>query len=178
MTALSDGSFETGVFQDNLFLTYDSAAITSRTNGTNIDLVISDVYARTGANALRITVGGAGGAKRAGLAIPIQPGQYGNCEFYYKKAGAQTGTMYTTHTFARLETDGNGVPVVKKLMWPPCANNEIVFAADPVDWTKNTSQKTTNVRAPAWATHYVVEIALDGVNAGDLYFDDFVMTVQ
>jgi len=172
---LADGSFELASIVDNFFISADTAAITDRTNGANIDLALSSAHARTGSKSLQATTG-SGGWARFAVAVPIKPGAVCNYECYYKKPGAETGRVFFTDHHAILGVNADGVPTI---MHKSSAISTRVanFTSEAVDWTMAYGIHTC-IRSPHWATHYVVEVVMHELKNANLYIDDFVISVM
>lgn len=173
---LADGGFEAGVslLVDDIFIVADSVAITNRTNGTNIDLDTSIAEANTGTQSLLVTKAGAAGtAAKFAIAVPVRSGSHPAWQGFVRKAGAQTGTLRITNAWALMRVNGDGVPTVGRSV--DIATQTITFTAAAAPWTKYTNGEPT-IRTPAWATHFLVTFDLNDMAAGNLYFDDFIIT--
>lgn len=168
---LGDGGFELATVID-AFIESDTAAITARTVGANINLTTSATHARTGAKSLKAakTFGG-GSACIFSLCATLSKNQpIVNYAGYYKKPNAGTGDVYITHSFVKVVQDAGIDVVVKSLV---VGTTSVTFTAAAVDWTLLQSGEPT-VHAPEWATHYTVQVNMDGfVGPDDIYFDDF-----
>jgi hypothetical protein len=176
MNRLADGGFEQTSVVDEVFIYADTAGITDRVTGANIALTTSTTEFRSGARSLKAQKTG-GGASNADfiIAIPIQHGAHPAMQLWYRKPGAQTGTMYIDTAFARLGVNGSGVPVVIYKA-ASISSVPVVFSAAAVAWTVSENGEPS-LRAPAWATHFIVIVNLTSfVGAGPVYFDDVLLT--
>ena len=173
---LADGGFEQTTVRDDVFVYIDTAAITSRTDGANIDLSTSTAQARTGSRSLRFDkVGGAFSDSDFIIAAPVRHGSHPAARLYYRKPGAETGTMFVDTAFARLGVNGSGVPVVLHKA-ASIASVQVTFTSAAVGWTEVVSAEPTE-RTPAWATHFIIIFNLTQfVGPGAVYFDDVLIT--
>lgn len=172
---LADGGFELANIVDNWFITADTQSVTSRTNGTNIDLALSSAHARTGSKSLQVTTG-SGAQARFAVAVPIKPGAVCNYECYYKKPGAETGRVFFTDYHAILGVNADGVPTIMHKS-SAISTRTANFTSGAVDWTMAYGIHTC-IRSPHWATHYVVEVDLDEFRNASFYIDDFIISVM
>jgi hypothetical protein len=103
------------------------------------------------------------------ILVPISKGSLPGWELYYKKAGAQTGSMGYSYGFCKKALDDVEFEKIT------VGSNSVVFTSSAVDWTriKNNSDRP---RCPMWATHMFIDINLFSMYAGDLFFDDIVVT--
>ncbi|HPU62239.1 MAG TPA: glycosyl hydrolase family 28-related protein [Bacillota bacterium] len=172
---LADGGFELANIVDNWFITADTQPVTSRTNGTNIDLALSSAHARTGSKSLQVTTG-SGAQARSAVAVPIKPGAVCNYECYYKKPGAETGRVFFRDYHAILGVNADGVPTIMHNS-SAISTRTANFTSGAVDWTMAYGIHTC-IRSPHWATHYVVEVDLDEFRNASFYIDDFIISVM
>ena len=165
-----DGGFEQTTPQD-VFITSDTAAITSRLTGTDIQLASVAANPRSGSRSLKMTkVFDGGSACGFAFVAPLKAGKrYAGTRVWYAKYGSQTGTMYISYYFAAVR-DSTTTPQIVKL--GSLATTTITFTSSTVAYTAVTGGFDLG-KAPAWATHIVMSVNADGVGAGDLYFDDF-----
>lgn len=168
---LTDGGFEGATVLDAI-ITADSAAITSRTVGTNINLTTSVTYARTGARSLKVakTFGG-GSACQFMLIVPLsRMGSLCHSLGYYKKPGAGTGNVFISTGYTSLQINaGVELPVQSVIT----GTETVTFTAAAVDWTATQSGEPST-SAPSWATHFFVAVNMDSfVGPDSIYFDDF-----
>jgi hypothetical protein len=175
---IKDGSFEGATITSNVFISGDTAAITDRLNGTNIDLVLDATpgMARTGSKCLKATTG-AGATGKFAFICPVTPGGLGNHELYYKKPGSETGDITISGYYGVIDYNADGVPTYLTRT-AAIHTDSVTFTSAAVDWT--IIEGTYNIagkRAPAWATHYIVEIDMDAFPSADLYIDDVNMAV-
>jgi hypothetical protein len=166
-----DGGFEQSTPQD-VFITSDSSVITSRTTGTDIQLANVTTSPRTGVRSLKMTkVFGAGTAAQFAFVGRLVAGKrYSGFRLWYAKGGTQTGTLYIASTFAAVRDDVNTPQIVKTASTTGVVT--VNFTSDTVPYTEVIGGFDLG-KAPSWATHLVVLVNADNVNAGDLYFDDF-----
>jgi len=166
-----DGGFEQATPAD-VFITADTAAITSRLAGTDIVLSSVAVNPRSGARSLKMAKAfGAGSACGFAMVAPLRAGRRNaGVRLWYSKLGAQTGTMFVSYAFVALR-DSPTVPAILKTSTAIGTTN-VVLGAAAVAYTAIVGGFDLG-RAPAWATHIAVIINADNVGAGDIYFDDF-----
>lgn len=170
---LIDGSFEKTSIVDEIFISSDTATIANPLTGTNINLAIDATQFRTGAKSLKVTKVGASGAAKFCIAIPTSQYKKLNFKLCYKKPNAETGTIYITPAFAKIIYDSNGVAKIKNTQYQG-SGTTVTFTSSAVDWTIVQSDSVT-VTAPAWASHYLVEVNMDSFTAGSIFFDDVFM---
>jgi hypothetical protein len=174
---LADGGFELATVAD-AYIYGDSVAITSRTNGANIDLATDSGQHNSGAKSLKVTVGSeTPHTAKFAVLVPVQDYQkfYG-CRLYYAKPGTETGTMAIAANFVQMQyIDSSGIPIIGKsqVYWQP---TNITFTSAAVGWTVKESGVQSGYTPPAWATHVQIAIDLTACDAGDYYFDDFLIT--
>lgn len=178
---LADGGFENGAvlygsadgtskFADLVAITVDTGGVpaASLVTGTNLALTFSTTHARTGTKSLKCAKSAAVAAPAAfGIFRDISPEGRPSGRIYYKKPGAETGTMAISMGFFRLSFDTNGVPVILRQSLTSAAN--VVFTSSAVDWTE---VGLYDLYVPPWATHYGISINLISMAASSLYFDD------
>jgi len=168
---LADGGFEEASVFD-AFITADTAAITSRTSGANINLTTSATEARSGSKSLKAAKT-FGGGSLCGFCIgaPILD-RKSNSTFrgYYKKPGSETGTMLLIRQFARVEII-DGQPVITKAT--TIGDLAVTFTSSAVDWTKFQTTEPL-LKTPSWANYTLLTVNLNNfIGAGSVYFDDF-----
>ena len=170
---LMDGSFEGATVVDAT-IAEDTAAITSRTSGTNINLTLDGTQFRSGTQSLKATKAFGSGSKSSfRLLAPVDRNMSCGKRIFYKKPGSQTGTMTITHGWVNVVYDQAGVPIILKAVAVGSLN--VVFNASAVDWTEFKTGEPVQ-KAPAWATHAYLTVSMFAMNAGDLYFDDAIFT--
>jgi hypothetical protein len=168
---LGDGGFAAASVADMWFISSDTAAITDRLNGTNIDISLSTDFHLSGTQSLKMSklAGGAEGA--IAVCVPVKAGSRvafsGN---YYKPAGASSGgTIFVTTQAVKIEgVKANGCPnILNSLSF----DTLVIGGTDSeIPWTAiNTGMDRI---IPSWATHFLVLINAQPFQ-GDLYFDDF-----
>jgi len=168
--SLSDSGFELAAIVDNIFVSSDTAAITSRITGTNVNIALSTAWVENGAQALRIRkVGGTSTNAAITIAAPISPRSFPAFKLSYSKPGTEAGSISIASAFATLQENGNGVPVVGKTQDIDAI--EPTFTSTATGWIQHQSGEPS-VRAPAWATHLIVTISLFNFPAGDIYIDN------
>ena len=157
-----------------MFITSDTAAISSRTSGANINISTSSDTFKTGAKSLKATkTFGGGSVSSFVIAAPIEKHSRVGIELNYKKIDAATGTMYITCSYAAgYKVDSNGVPLISKL---ETIGTETLSISGPTEWV-NVTRKEPFGKSPAWATHIAILVNMDGLAAGSVYFDDVVIT--
>lgn len=178
---LSDGGFEDAAgFEDFWSVTKDTAAITSRTTGTNINISRSTAQHYAGNASLKVTKISTGSGQ-VSVFIPIRPGCRRSAigRIYRPSTGGATGSVFGDLRWCAMAgTDGNGVPVVLKVgsYFSSCT-----MSATTDSWQQFTMSLFDNgtsgePMAPAWATHLKLTINCDSASAGDLYFDDMFVS--
>jgi len=169
-----DGGFE-GSSPVDVAINSDTSAIIDRLTGANIVLSASTDYAHTGTKSLKMVKAFGGGSNAGFIAYaPINTGAFTIMQFWYKKAGSQTGTIYAEFSYAKIDRFNQyGSPVVTKTQ--VIITRQIDFTAAAVDWTLSVSSIALK-RAPSWANYTIVKFNCFGVGAGNLYFDDFLTT--
>ena len=171
---LMDGGFETAVL--DTIITADTVAITSRTTGTNVILTASTSYARTGSKSLKYAKAGAAATVSSFtiLAPLTRRGATVGRRLWYKKPGAETGSLIVGYGFANIQTNDSNLPVELKAI--AVGDTTITFTSAPVDWTELMSGEPVN-RVPSWATHATIGInGLSIAGAASIYFDDIEIT--
>lgn len=175
---LASGSLESTIFPaDNIFINTDTAAITSRVTGTNIQLTRDTSVFRTGTASLKAhKVGGSGSNALFIIAVPIGLRSKPNHRLYYKKPGTETGTMFISCGFATLDILSSGIPKILNNMTR--SSQTVTFTSSAVDWTVQASGDPV-VTVPSWATHYYISVNISNfVGPGDVYFDDIEITTM
>ncbi|MCG8341774.1 MAG: hypothetical protein MI684_02950 [Chlorobiales bacterium] len=171
---LIDGGFEDTNVLD-AFLTNDTATITSKTSGSNISISTSTSQSQTGSRSLKASkTWGVGSSAAFAIATPVLPGNPYRCRVSYNKPGSQTGTMYISYQWARIEINTNGVPSVIKSL-NIAGDYSAVFTSSATGWVTDTSDNPIT-HAPQWATHCIIAVNMHSVGAGDIYFDDAIIT--
>ena len=169
-----DGGFEQPSIVDDIYIAADTAAITDRHTGANLSLAISTDSPHSGAQCLKVTkVGGGGSPASFNIAIPVASLDQIGSSLWFKAGTANVGPMFIAYAWQKYPVSTVGyTPTVE----PGPSGN--LFASLSVDmsaastWTQQIAHGDT-VRAPAWATHYVININISSVGAGTMYFDDF-----
>lgn len=171
---LSDGGFESSAIIDDIFIYSDTAAITSRTSGANINLSTSADAFKTGAKSLKATkTFGGGSSSSFKIASLIENHSRVGIEINYKKTDTAIGTMYVSYAYASgYKVNGDGVPSFAKT--EIIGNETVVFSA-PTEWVKLIRGEPFG-KSPIWATHIAILVNMDGLTAGSVYFDDIVIT--
>lgn len=175
---LMDGGFEGPAIIDSWFLTGDTQAATGSLIGKNIAVTSSTDLPRSGSRSLKITkIGGAGSEASVTIAVPIPRGAKPRYRFYLSKPGSADGTVHVNATFAVLRDNGAGPPIVVSKS-SRLANDDLTLPSAPLEWTKVTPRKPI-VRAPIWATHFLLEIRLYTVaaNGESIFVDDLEISL-
>jgi hypothetical protein len=175
--AMVDPSFEGGITADLISISADTVAVIDRVTGTNISLAQSGAQHNSGSFSLRATkVGAAGTAARFAIYVPIPKQSMVVGSFYYTKPGAETGSFAIETYFGVVAGfDGNGIPVRSSLNELLLSSNTVNCTASVINWTRIGYSQTETSQAPGWATHFVIRINMDSMNACNLYFDDVVV---
>ncbi|HOK53563.1 MAG TPA: hypothetical protein PKV43_03805 [Armatimonadota bacterium] len=170
---LYDGGFEQVAISDDIFISGDTAPITSRVTGINISLATSTAQARSGSRSLLITTGSGNTAKFA-IAVPITLGAICNFEAYYRKPGNETGSVTVTSQYGTMKVNSNCVPEIMAKS-SAISSKTITFTSTDVPWTKTQGIHVVK-QAPNWATHFIIEFNLSAFKNAKLYLDDFIIT--
>jgi hypothetical protein len=129
--ALLDGGFEQSSILDNWFITGDASAVSNKLTGTNLSLVSSTDYAKTGTKSLKVSKTAVGGSN-AQFALAVPAGEFGRryaALLNYKKVGTGTGTIYADMRWGIVENNASGIPTVKYNS-PSISAKTIVFDAN------------------------------------------------
>lgn len=173
---LIDGGFEKSTIVDNIFIVEDTATITDRFTGANIVLSLSTLAAKTGTQSLKVTkaFGGFSGANW-GIAVPLpKAGAMINASISVRKlAGANgLGDISVQTGWCTMGVNKDGVPY---RMYSQNRADTLLITTTSADsgWVSYGDNEPF-VRAPAWATHYFMQIFMFVWNGatGAIYFDD------
>lgn len=184
---LFDGEFASGV-RDPIYITRDTAAITSRLTGANLSLarVISPKYSAANGALEATKVGGAGTAARFSWIIPVQPGARASAFLRAYRQGI-TGSIFFSLAWAKQTgVDGNGIPMFgTPTAASPFTLGDLIegqFSASGaipstdatwLDVAMPISQNGApgSPACPAWANALVLEVNMDSASAGKLNID-------
>lgn len=173
----ADGGFEQSNLPD-VHITKDTSAITDRLVGSNMVLSIDSVNQRTGSQCLKATKNFGGGSAAAFVfSVPVDKYQQVGWRFYARVLSGGTpnpNPISVTSGFAGLLfRDQYGLPVWKKTQTISAATREL----DNTDtsWTSVSMQLAKN-KAPSWATHVLITVNMDSVNATELLIDDLTIS--
>ena len=168
-----DSGFESVLITDDIAITGDTSAITSRFTGANIVLSNSNLQARNGLQSLKASKTFGGGSQSSfAFFVPVTHGARTGWSVWYRKPGAQAGTMFVEQRWATVRVSGDGVPTVVAAQ--ATSSLPVVFVAAATPWTEVRVGEPQPI-APPWATHMLISINLDGVGAGDVFFDDVII---
>lgn len=184
--ALADGGFENGSvlygsadgtsnFADLVSITVDTGSLPANNlvTGANLALTFSTTFARTGTKSLKLVKSAALAAPAAfGIFRELPKGGRPSGRIWYKKPGAETGTMSISMGFYKVQLDTNGVPRLQKQSITLATT--AVFTAAAVDWTESS---LFDLYAPPWATHYAISINAGSMNPCSIYFDDAEISI-
>ena len=168
---LSDGGFATESVADMWFIYADTAAITDRLNGENVDIALSTDFALSGTKSLKLSKVAGGAEGTIAVCVPVKAGS--RAAFtgsYYKPAGAGTGgTIFVTTQAVKIEgIKASGCPnVLNSISYDTLG---IGGTDSEIQWTQIGTGMDRIV--PSWATHFLVGINAVGFQ-GDVYFDDW-----
>ena len=170
-SALSDGSFEGAVINDDWFISDDTAAITDRNTGANITLAISSAAAYTGAHSLKIgKAGAATTVAGATVVAPVKKNSRPAVRFYHRKLDDGTGSAWFSWGFCNVRVNGSGVPYLH--MKSELGAEQITWTG-ATDWTLSAVARAAQNVTPPWATHFYVLFDLGNlVGPHDIYIDD------
>jgi hypothetical protein len=174
---LREGQFTTGSFPDLWYISTDTATVTNRLTGTNINITRP-----SGQNVMRLTKV-ASGAGRISCLVPIRK----NCkismfgEVLRPSSGNAAGDLFAELRWVNMQgLDSNGVPIL--------GNPDGVTARTSVQLTNTTGAWTSfelkvtestgtpgtmDDVAPSWATHVRVVINSQALGAGYVDFRNF-----
>lgn len=178
---LSDGGFEdANGFEDLWSVSKDTAAVTSRTTGTNISISRSTAQHYAGSASMKVTKVGAGSGQ-VSVYIPIRSGCRRSAvgRVYRPSSGGMTGSIFGDLRWCSMASvDGNGVPVALKV---GAYFSSCTMSATTDSWQQFTMSLFDNgtsgePMAPSWATHLKLTINCDSGSAGDLYLDDMFVS--
>lgn len=174
---LLSGGFDVDVVVDDIFIIGDTAAITSRTVGANINIATSSDTYRNVPRSLKVTkTFGSGSPCSFMITVPIQHHKLIGCELWYKKMDSAIGTVYVSYAYGSgYKTNSNGVPSFAKIS--AIGAETLNLTSSVVDWTKITRGEPLS-KSPSWATHFCVCVNMDSKSAGNLYFDDVIITTS
>lgn len=153
------------------YISSDTAAITSRTVGSNVNLAKDTATFRTGGDAsMKVTkTYGAGSAATIQIVVPIKSGKLAMYELYMKGTSL-TGNIYVTAFHcSRAYNTSIGTPVsARTVQFGP---SKTIDSSTLTDWVR-VAQSTRRDYTPEWATHMIIEINMVSMKNGDLYIDD------
>ena len=153
----------------DLFINEDTQQIVNRLTGQNINISLSSEYSYSGFKSTKITKNFGGGSPASALVYaPVQVSSVASCEFFYKKPNSQSGIIYISTGYARIIDSSTAPIIVKMQLHSSLAINENSF-----DWRKFNSGEP-KVKAPNWATHYVIVFNLASYNGSgsSLFIDE------
>jgi hypothetical protein len=169
-----DGGFE-GSSVIDAFIADDTAPITSRVTGTNIALTTSSTYAHSGAKSLKAqkTFGGGSACDFAVYGF-VHPGEFYRGQIWYRKPGAELGTIYISTYWARLETGSDGVPLIIKST--AIGSTTVNLSAADTGWVQVINGEPVP-RAPGWANALLIYVNMGSfIGPGTVYFDDCIIS--
>jgi hypothetical protein len=171
-----DGSFEASSILDDVCILGDTAPITSRFTGANIALTQTMAQAHSGTKSLQATkTGGRDTPASFVIKVPIPKESIADAILWYAKPGTQTGTLYISlGWFGGCYPSTYGTTVCSRSQNVQTAT--INLTPFPIPWV--AFRVGNNAKAPPWVTHAYVNVNMDWVDAGSIYFDDFLMTTQ
>ncbi|XEC94150.1 hypothetical protein AB6A23_22985 [Paenibacillus tarimensis] len=174
MNILTDGGFENTAIIDNIFIYGDiNSPPIDRHIGTNISLETSlDTY-RTGLQSLKVSkLAPKGSNATFNIAVPVTGREMG-AEFWYSKLGVNLGSFQYSFRWANLFMNGKDVPhIAKSEIFVSTVT--VTLTEDPIDWTLVTT--VSSFRPPPWATHMLIHFNIIGMDPGDFYVEDVVIT--
>ena len=170
-----DGGFEAASIQGLTWINTDTAAITSRTTGTNISYALSTDTALSGTQSLKLTkVGSSGTAASVLLAAPFPSQQVPLSTSNVAKLGTQTGSVTATLEYLQiLGFNSYGIPIVGKTQ--TLTSNTTTLTSSSLAWTSlgiNADGQQT-YRAPTWANYIGILVDVTAMDAGSIYLDNF-----
>jgi len=179
---LFDVSFETGSISSNIvFISSDTAAITSRITGTNLALTLDTSEASSGTQSLRAAkLGGVASASAFSITVPAAEGDMYAVRFKCINNGSRGATnIFATNHFSNdVGPDSNGVPQVSI----DAAHATKVFTPTNI-WEQQTATSTLQgaQRCPSGRNSFTLVFNLVNFEGGagaaeggnySLYFDE------
>ncbi|PEI51829.1 hypothetical protein [Priestia aryabhattai] len=171
---LIDGSFKNASLLDNWFISADTSPITNKTQGTNLNISVSDEEFQSPGQSLmvkKLTFGGQPAKLVLGVPILNNEARYAS-SFYYKKSGSGVGTgkVYVDMKWAVIENNKDGVPFVRHSSSP--LSSSILDLSSETGW--ENIQNSPKIRRPSWATNIILEFNLSQLTTGTTFYIDDV----
>lgn len=157
------------------YISADTGALVSRTQGVNLTLTKDTTEFRTpGTASLKVSkIYGIGSAGEIQIRVPIKAGKLAMYELFVKGVGL-TGTLFVNAYFASSNYNTSlGVPVTARAV--QVGPTRSVAAADMTDWAR-LAQQSARYYTPEWATHLVLRVQLSSLSAGTINIDDVKVT--
>lgn len=170
---MTDGGFEESNIPD-AYIFGDTATISDRLVGTNIELSIDNTDSNSGTQCLKASKSfGGGSVSRFSLYAPIDKFQQIGWGFFAKVV-AGTGTVNITSRFASIQyIEPWGQPIFKKTQSVSAATRTVSDA--DTDWTAVNMQRSKN-KVPTWATHLEIVFNMDAASGIQLLVDDVTIS--
>ena len=170
--------FDPDFTQDNIvdwYISADTGALTSRTQGVNLTLTKdTTIFRSPGAASLKVSkIYGIGSAAEIQIRVPVKAGKIAMYELFVKGEGL-TGTLFVNAYFASSNYNTSlGVPVTARSV--QVGPTRSVSAAGMTDWAR-LAQQNARYYTPEWATHLVLRVQLSSLSAGTINIDDVKVT--
>jgi hypothetical protein len=171
---LSDGEFERSILEDPLWIREDDGAVTSRHTGKNIQLSRVTTGQYDGGACLRMDKQSDANTNAAFIliAVPVRYGDKTTAGFRVRTAPDRLGTnrrLIVRAGFAKLDgSDGNRIPVITRFS-PP---GEVIITPSSTEYSLVMPfNGASQVTAPSWATHYIVDVNAYQAAAASFLFD-------
>lgn len=194
-SALIDGGFEDGTGDpiDDIFIIRagDLVSIDDRFDVSGLSVTVSADQANSGSNSLRLLKGSDPTAIiPSGVVVacfPVRRGDRVGGRLFYRKPGSAVGSFSFRFGFVTRETGGyegggTSLAIVPRIR---ARGTDQVVTVTPgssdTGWVELLIPNgSTPLIAPAWATHFIVEVDLDdwqGSTNGYLYLDDINLNI-
>lgn len=172
---MNDPGFEGAAFpQDLIQIEGDTAAITARITGTNINLTQDATQYHSGAKSLKMQKG-AGFNARFAIIVPIRNKGRVFGSIWYTKPGTGAGSFIIGVGYLNMLAMGNAI--TNPLTYNETDTGSVTIAISGTSAIGWTQQFLNFPVAPANATHAYIFVNANSFTGSDaLYFDDLVMT--
>lgn len=174
-----DGGFEKAALPlaDLVWISNDSGPVYSQVSGTNVSITINTGSSVSGTQSLKITkLGGAGTAAGVKIAVPISyPNAMTAGSFFTEKPTTQTGQWFISPQYARVQyIASNTIPVITSTS--TIGTITVASTASPTAWTARTiTSIAPTSKAPTGMTHFVIDLNLTSLGAGDINIDNVTL---
>jgi len=189
-----NGTFDSALENYNLSISRDTAEITNRLTGTNINLV-RDTSVRKGGSggSLRVTkVGGSGTGANWSIFARFAPGEIftGCIDYFVPSSGGQTGTFAVAYRWVNLSSDkvtglvtanGAGYTATVPTRGAPDTSSgsdwDLGFARSSVD-VRSVAVDATAATKDTWQTLRLFVANNDEANAGEMRCPEWANAIE